>query len=454
MRRTIVILLSLVLLLGVMQPSFAAGLYLEEQYAHLADENGLVIVDNRLILCMSPEEWSKERPADIDIVIPDGVTAIGDEAFMWQGKIRSIRIPETVTSIGAMAFYCCGGLKEIDIPASVIHMGPEDDKYNLSDVFYMCDSMERINVDPGNTVYRDIDGVLFRKDGTELLVFPPGRTGEYAIPEGVSRIEENAFNNCGLSSLTVPEGVTVLDGLSMCNELKSLTLPGSLTKIEDYGIYECPYLSDIYYAGTQAEWNRIEKGSTLPDLSKVTIHYGSAPAQPAAPASEPAPAPSAGQFVDVPAGSWYADAVKWAFDNGVTDGVDASHFGPDRTVTRGQAVTFLWRAMGCPEPEGSENPFEDVAADMYYYKPVLWAVEKGITDGTDAAHFAPSRTCSTAHIITFLYRTLGIGEDGWYEKAAAWAEENGLLSDTGFVTAPGVNCPRAAVVTFLYRELD
>ncbi|MBQ2455082.1 MAG: hypothetical protein II499_03210 [Firmicutes bacterium] len=84
MRRTIVILLSLVLLLGVMQPSFAAGLYLEEQYAHLADENGLVIVDNRLILCMSPEEWSKERPADIDIVIPDGVTAIGDEAFMWQ----------------------------------------------------------------------------------------------------------------------------------------------------------------------------------------------------------------------------------------------------------------------------------------------------------------------------------------------------------------------------------
>ena len=160
-------------------------------------------------------------------------------------------------------------------------------------------------------------------------------------------------------------------------------------------------------------------------------------------------------FVDIKEDSYYYDAVLWAYNSEpqVTKGVDETHFGPNKTVTRGQTVTFLWRAMGEPEPANSKNPFADVKKDDYYYKAVLWAVEKGITQGTDATHFSPDKTCSTAHITTFLYRTLEIGEDGWYEKAAKWAEDNGLLKDINKKVAPDVNCPRADVVTFLYRTV-
>ncbi len=160
-------------------------------------------------------------------------------------------------------------------------------------------------------------------------------------------------------------------------------------------------------------------------------------------------------FVYVKEMDYFYDAVLWAYyaDPQVTNGMDETHFGSSSTVTRGQAVTFLWRAMGCPEPTSTDNPFEDVTKSKYYYKPVLWAVEKGITNGTDATHFTPNQTCSTAHIITFLYRTMGIGENGWYQVAEAWAQGAGLLKGLDVTIAPGVECPRCDVVLFLYRQL-
>ena len=109
--------------------------------------------------------------------------------------------------------------------------------------------------------------------------------------------------------------------------------------------------------------------------------------------------------------------------------------------------------MGEPEPTAKINPFADVPESEYYYKAILWAVEKGVTMGTDATHFTPNQTCSTAHIITFLYRTLGIGTDGWYELAGAWAKDAGLLDGLTLQVAPEVDCPRADVVLFLYRQL-
>ena len=158
-------------------------------------------------------------------------------------------------------------------------------------------------------------------------------------------------------------------------------------------------------------------------------------------------------FKDVSADDYFFDAVCWALENGVTQGTSADTFSPTDTCTRGQVVTFLWRAMGCPEPKSADNPFEDVKESAYYYKPVLWAVEKGITNGTDAAHFTPAQTCSTAHILTFLYRALGIGANGWYEVAEAWAKGAGLLDGLDVTVAPGVECPRCDVVLFLYRKL-
>ena len=161
-------------------------------------------------------------------------------------------------------------------------------------------------------------------------------------------------------------------------------------------------------------------------------------------------------FLDVSEGSVYYDAVLWAYyaEPQVTNGIDSTHFGPENTVTRGQAVTFLWRAMGCPEPTTTENPFVDVTESKYFYKPVLWAMENGITNGTDKTHFTPNQTCSTAHIITFLYRTItGRGNEGWYQVAESWSLGAGLMGELEITVAPGVDCPRGSVVYFLHRAL-
>ncbi|MBQ3389545.1 MAG: S-layer homology domain-containing protein [Firmicutes bacterium] len=163
----------------------------------------------------------------------------------------------------------------------------------------------------------------------------------------------------------------------------------------------------------------------------------------------------ANPFVDVHKGDEYYDAVLWAYyaTPQITNGIDDTHFGPKQTVTRGQCAAFLWRAMGCPEPKSTYNPFVDVPTWQYYYKPILWAVENGITKGTDETHYSPDLTLKTAHIITFMYRTKNPGKDGWYQKAANWA-------GTGYGGKPfGINvavndttdCPRCNVVQFLQK---
>ena len=121
-------------------------------------------------------------------------------------------------------------------------------------------------------------------------------------------------------------------------------------------------------------------------------------------AGKPEPAGKDNPFTDVKAGAYYYDAVLWAVEKGITTGTSATTFRPDATCTRGQIVTFLWRSNDQPEPTKTDNPFTDVKADQYYYKAVLWAVEKGITKGTGDTRFSPDSTCTRGQIVTFLYR--------------------------------------------------
>ena len=167
-------------------------------------------------------------------------------------------------------------------------------------------------------------------------------------------------------------------------------------------------------------------------------------------------------FADVATDAYYYDAVKWAVEKGVTNGVSETLFGPDQACTRAQIVTFLWRAAGSPEPK-SESSFADVAADAYYAKAVAWAVENGITKGTSETTFHPDETCTRAQGVTFLYRALGklaaaqagftdVAADSYYADAVNWAAENGVtngISETLF--GPEGSCTRAQIVTFLYR---
>ena len=166
----------------------------------------------------------------------------------------------------------------------------------------------------------------------------------------------------------------------------------------------------------------------------------------------PKPATKENPFVDVKESDLFYNAVLWAYyhDPQITKGMDDTHFGPNLTVTRAQAVTFLWRAEGCPKPASmaSAGKFVDVTAD-WYREAVAWAVENGVTNGVDDTHFDPDGTLTTAHIVTFLYRAENPGKNGWYEEARSWAEYHEILYGIPLAVDNGTFCPRSAVVMLL-----
>ncbi len=168
-------------------------------------------------------------------------------------------------------------------------------------------------------------------------------------------------------------------------------------------------------------------------------------------------------FRDVPTDAYYYEAVKWAQKKGITGGIGDGLVGPNQPCTRAQIVTFLWRAAGSPEPEGTAAGMTDVAAGSYYEKAVAWAIENGITTGTADGRFAPDATCTRAQGMTFLFRASKASADGapafsdvaadaYYAEAVKWATDNGITNGTTSSTfSPGSGCTRAQIVTFLWR---
>ena len=171
-------------------------------------------------------------------------------------------------------------------------------------------------------------------------------------------------------------------------------------------------------------------------------------------------------FEDVLLGQYYYDAVAWAAKSKITAGVTATMFAPDKTCTRAEIVSFLWRAAGSPEPKSASNPFTDVDSSAYYYKAVMWAVEKGITAGTSETTFSPDKTCTRAEAMAFLHRSEGspaasgvgsftdVPADAYYTNAVAWAVKSEITAGTSETTfSPDKTCTRAEIVTFLYRDM-
>lgn len=192
------------------------------------------------------------------------------------------------------------------------------------------------------------------------------------------------------------------------------------------------------------------------------------PSQPSTPVRPSQPSqpeqPSQKGFNDVKPGDYFYDAVNWAVEKGITTGTSATTFSPNASCTRAQIVTFLWRASGSPEPKTASNPFTDVAANAYYCKAVLWAVENGITTGTSATTFSPDAPCTRAQGVTFLWRANGskaasaaasftdVASDAYYAPAVAWAAEQNVTSGVGNgLFSSDTTCTRAQIVSMLYR---
>ena len=177
------------------------------------------------------------------------------------------------------------------------------------------------------------------------------------------------------------------------------------------------------------------------------------------------PTKPAHSFDDVPTGAYYEEAVAWAAEKGITEGTSATTFAPKALCTRAQVVTFLWRAAGCPEPQNAGS-FADVTAGSYYAKAVAWAIENGITGGTGDGMFSPDAVCTRAQAVTFLYRASAapavdgsssfsdVDADAYYMAAVRWAEQNGITGGIGGgLFGSDLDCTREQIVTFIFRMM-
>ena len=206
------------------------------------------------------------------VTIPDSVTSIGDGAFNGCGSLTSATIPNSVISIGDSAFMNCESLTDITIPDSVTSIG--------NGVFEWCKSLTSITVDNQNQYYCSVDGNLFDKDKKTLIQYAIGKQDSlYTIPSGVTRIDNGAFMGCeSLKSVTIPSNVTSIgdSAFADCSSLTSVTIPSSVISIDDGAFYICYSLKDIYYTGSEEQWQNIIIGDYNNPLIRANIHYNSA----------------------------------------------------------------------------------------------------------------------------------------------------------------------------------
>ncbi|MDO4281706.1 MAG: S-layer homology domain-containing protein, partial [Peptococcaceae bacterium] len=178
---------------------------------------------------------------------------------------------------------------------------------------------------------------------------------------------------------------------------------------------------------------------------------------------DPQPTPE-NPFTDVADDAYYYDAVLWAVDNKITNGTSATSFSPALACTRAQMICFLWNQAGQPAPKGDEMPFTDVAEGTYYHDAVQWAVEEGLAAGTSSTTFSPNATLTRGQTVTFLWRAAGepavnadnsftdVADSAYYADAVAWAVQNGVTNGAGANTfSPDADCTRGQIVTFLWR---
>ena len=383
------------------------------------------------------------------VSLPGSLVSIGHKAFMSCGNLMSVDLSEGLRTIDSGAFYDCGSLTGIDLPDSLTSIGdsafygcgltgidiPDNTASIGACAFYGCGSLTKVNLPDSLTSIND-------------YVFTSCGFARIDLPENLDSIGMCAFSNCGnLTSINFPDGLSAICNyaFSNCTSLTEMTFTGNWPSI--YGASFANVTATAYYPKGNITWASSKKRQNFGGtITWVRSDYD--------------------KFEDVVPGTYYEEPVQWAVKKGIANGVDDSHFAPGAACTRAQVVTFLWRAAGSPEPASASNPFADVSEGSYYYKAVLWAAEKGITAGTSATAFFPNAPCTRGQVVTFLWRFQGkpasggsnvfgdVAPGAYCYDAVLWAVEKGItqgMGDGTFGTASP--CSRAQIVTFLYRTL-
>ena len=449
------------------------------------------------------------------MTFPDGLESIGVSAFSWAGLTEAI-LPDGVTSIGNSAFSTCTELTRARVPATVTEMG--------RGVFTSCSKLTDLELAEGLTTLGS-SSICYGCSALTTVTIPQGVTTiggdsfsncysltELHLPNSLTTIEDQAFMNCkavtdvyfyGTESQWEaveigdhndpfdswkwpPLNIHFVDP-NACRHTATNPLPGQEPTCTEPGLTEgrvCADCGEIVKAqeSIPAKGHSHEAAVTPPTCTEqgyttYTCHCGDSYISDYVDAlghdwegtkCRGCDATRMTPFDDVVPGQFYEEPVAWAVEHGITNGASDTEFNPNGTCLRAHVVTFLHRAAGNPEPEFAENPFTDVKKTDFFYNPVLWAVEKGITNGVSATEFGSYATCNRAAVVTFLWRAAGSPEPvstehpftdvpagAFYEKAVLWAIENGItngISATAF--GPTNPCNRAQVVTFLYRSYN
>ena len=299
----------------------------------------------------------------VKVELPETLTAIGCNAFGGDQSLVTLDFPNSLTTIGSYAFSGCTALEEITIPASVTLIE--------SNVFSNCENLDVTILNPTCRIIGEeyhLPMTLGVHEKAVIRGYDGSTAQEYA------EHFHQSFVSLGQAPFTdVPTGAYYEEAVSWAveNEITNGTALGRFSPN-----------------------NTCTRGQVVTFLHRAM----------GAPAAEQAEIP----FTDLKAGAFYENAVAWAVKNRITSGVTETSFGPEGTSTRGQVVTFLWRVSGCPEPAVQEKTFTDVTPGAFYEKAVAWAVENDITKGMTDTSFAPDNTCTRGQIVTFLYRAMRI----------------------------------------------
>ena len=457
------------------------------------------------------------------VSIPNSVTSIGDDAFSGCWSLTSVTIPSSVTSIGDYAFFGCDSLTSVTIPDSVTSIGRS--------AFSGCTSLTSVTIPNSVTSigsyafestpwlqslgdYAIVNHILLRYQGDETDVAIPSSVTSIAggafyycssltsvtIPNSVTSIGDYAFDYCrSLTSVTIPNSVTSIgDGaFSVCSSLTSVTIPNSVTSIGGWAFSWCDSLTDVYYGGTQQQWNAISIAAGNDPLLNATIHFADpAPAHTHTLthyAARPADCTQDGNveyWACDDCGTYYADAEAlrplsaddlilpalghdWGEWLRVKEPTETAYGRKTRSCARcGATESVLIQMLPSTTPETPTQPpqpspephaFADVPESEWYVEAVNFVWDKGLMQGVSETEFAPDATADRAMLVTILHRMAeepeaaaaafaDVDADAWFAKAVAWASETGVVSgyEDGLFH-PNQPITREQLVTMLWR---
>ncbi|MBR2779132.1 MAG: leucine-rich repeat protein [Firmicutes bacterium] len=391
-----------------------------------------------------------------DVQLSKNLTALPNNSFYWCYSLKSIELQGSVSSIGDQAFYMCSALKEITIPDNVETVGKE--------TFSRCDQLKEIEF--GNSVKSIGNGAFYDCKVLESVILPHNletigsgafqrcsSLKEIIIPDSVTSLGAGTFQECSkLNYVRIPMSVKVLSsGLFEYSALEYLSMPSSVTHIENYAFHGCEGLKAIEYYGTEAQLNALDVGEWNDILFEADWYL-----------TDRYPDAYYGLY-DLPSeNNWAYPGIAFCLDNAIMNGMGEGLFQPSGSTTRAQLVTILYRLMGSPEVKNN-TPFTDLKQD-WYKNAVAWAYENGIVNGMSTYSFAPDTPINREMMVTIFYRMtdsylhLDVSQKGdlsifpdaskvsvWAKDGMIWGNGTGLIS--GVATGAGVELQPAGTAT-------